>query len=521
MRRFEHPTNGKFWAVAVEGTRLRLRWGEIGTPGQALDRDCGSVASAHDKERAEIIRQQRLGYKEVQVPDVEIHAGERWLRRYETSASYLELQVDGRVVAQRRGFINEDKATGFEVHHHEDENEARDTITRILTRAAADGYKLVHEGEPMEWEPEGTALASAANPELEAQCRAAPEDAATYGVYADWLMQQNDPRGELAALQQRGAPIAEHLRTHRIALFGSGELFDALELTAWRHGFPLGATLKTSYDSELALADATREFLALPLAQFVEQLRFGLAHFESNNDWGPTMEAITSSARAGEIRSLQFDAYTYTDQEISWTAFGDFSAAWPKLPRLEELVIRSGAGGTLGTLDLPALNKFVRISGGLRADELRAITEAHWPALEHLEVWLGTAAYEGEASLELLFPILAGRDLPNLRHLGLANCELLDTLIPALAGSAILPRLRSLDLSKGTMGSVATAQLLAHAARFAHLAAIDLAENCLTDEECSRIRAALPQVAAGEQRGEREDGDEDHDDDGRYVAVGE
>jgi hypothetical protein len=279
--------------------------------------------------------------------------------------------------------------------------------------------------------------------------------------------------------------------------------------------------LKIGYDSELALADATREFLALPLAQFVEQLRFGLAHFESNNDWGPTLEAVTSSARASDIRSLRFDAYTYADQEISWTGFGDFSAAWPKLPRLEELVIRSGAGGTLGTLELPALKKFVRISGGLGAAELRAITAADWPALEHLEIWLGTAAYEGEASLELLFPILGGRGLTNVRHLGLVNCELVDTLIPALAGSAILPRLRTLDLSKGTMGSVATTELLAHAARFAHLSALDLTENCLTDEECSRIRAALPQVAAGEQRGEREDGDEDHDDDGRYVAVGE
>jgi hypothetical protein len=48
--------------------------------------------------------------------------------------------------------------------------------------------------------------------------------------------------------------------------------------------------------------------------------------------------------------------------------------------------------------------------------------------------------------------------------------------------------------------------------------AIDLTENCLTDDECGRIRAALPRVAVDAQRGEREDGDEDHDEDDRYVA---
>lgn len=520
MRRFEHP-NGKFWAVAVEGTRLRIRWGEIGTPGQAIDRECNFNAAARDKERTEIVRQQRLGYKEVAIPDVEIREGERWFRRYEGLGAYIELQIDGLAVAQRRGHTGEDKAPNFEVHHHRSEDEARDLISRILLRVAADGFKLVREGEPMEWEPEGTTLAAASNAELEAQCRAAPEDAATYAVYADWLMQQNDPRGELAALQQRGTPIAEHLRTNRIALFGSGELFDVVEITGWRHGFPLAATLKITYDSELALDAATHEFLALPLAQFVEEVRFGVAHFESNNDWTATMKAITRSPRAPELRSVRFDAFTYADQEISWTPIGDFSFAWPLLPKLEELAIRSGVGGELGKLVLPRLKKFVRISGGLSAAELQVICEAQWPVLEHLELWLGTHAYNGQASTDRLLPILEARGLPNVRHLGLVNSEIVDSLISALASSPILRQLRTLDLSKGTMGSVATARLVEHAPRYAHLTAIDLTENCLTDEECQRLRAALPQVAIENQRGDREDGDEDHDEDDRFVAVGE
>ncbi|HET9988553.1 MAG TPA: TIGR02996 domain-containing protein [Kofleriaceae bacterium] len=525
MRRFEHPS-GKFWAVDTDGSKLRVRWGATGTPGQQIDRECNTAKAAFAKEREQIERQLALGYVEVTDPklrNTDIAPGERWLRRFENTGYLLEIELDGAVLRQRRGPLGDDARLAFERHEHEDESVARDTAMRMITAAAGEGFRLISEHEPLDDddEQEGTPLAAAANPELEAQCRAAPDDAASWAVYADWLMQAGDPRGELAALVVRGAPTSEFIRANHIALYGSDDLWAAVEVTAWRHGFPLGVTIKVQIDDELQLVEATRELLAVPLAQFVEQLRFGLAGFESNNDWTPVMDVVTTSPRAGDIRSLRFDAYTYADQEISWTAFGDFSAAWAKLPALEELAIRSGIGGTLGKLVLPRLRRFTRISGGLSAAELQAICEAHWPLLESLELWLGTHAYNGQASVDRLLPILAARGLPELRHLALCNAEIVDTLIPELARSAVLKQLRTLDLSKGTMGSVATTRLVDEAAKFAHLEALDLSENCLTSEECSRIRAALPQCNLDDQRGDREDGDEDHDEDDRYVAIGE
>jgi len=525
VRRFEHPS-GKFWAIDTDGSKLRVRWGAIGTPGQQLDRECTTAKGAFTKEREQIERQLALGYIEVTDPKLrhtEIAPGERWVRRFENTAYLLEIELDGAAIRQRRGPLGDDARLKFERHEHEDEAVARDTAIRMITAAAADGFRLVSEREPFDDddEQEGTALATASNAELEAQCRAAPDDAATWAVYADWLMQQGDPRGELAALVVRGAPTGELIRANHLALFGSDDLWSAVEVTAWRHGFPLGVTIKVQMDDQLQLVDATRELLAVPFAQFVEQLRFGLAGFESNNDWTPVMDVVTSSPRAGDVRSLRFDAYGYQDQEISWTAFGDFTGAWAKLPALEELAIRSGIGGTLGKLVLPRLVRFTRISGGLSAAELQAICEAHWPKLASLELWLGTHAYNGQASVDRLLPVLAAHGLPELRHLGLCNAEILDTLIPELARSAVLKQLRTLDLAKGTMGSVATGRLVEEAARFAHLEAIDLSENCLTSEECTRIRAVLPQANLDDQRGEREDGDEDHDEDDRYVALGE
>ncbi|MEP6859930.1 MAG: TIGR02996 domain-containing protein [Deltaproteobacteria bacterium] len=525
MRRFEHPS-GKFWAIDTDGTKVRVRWGAIGTQGQALDRDCTTAKGAFTKERDQIARQLALGYIEVTDPKLrhtEILPGERWRRRFESTTHLLEIEIDGAVLRQRRGLLGDDARLTFERFEHEDESVARDTATRMITAAAAGGFRLVSEREPFDddEEQEGTMLASASNGELEAQCRAAPDDSPTWAVYADWLMQEGDPRGELAALVVKGAPSAEFIRANHIAFYGSDELWAAIEVTAWRHGFPLGVTIKVHMDDELQLVDATRELLAMPFAQFVERVAFGLAGFESNNDWTPVMDAVTSSPRAAELRSLRFDAYTSEDQEISWTAFGDFSAAWPRLAALEELVIRSGVGGTLGKLVLPRLQRFARISGGLSAAELQAICEAQWPQLEALELWLGTHAYNGQASVDRLLPILAAATLPKLRHLALCNGEIVDALIPELARSAVLKQLRTLDLSKGTMGSVATTRLVEEAAKFAHLEALDLSENCLTAEECTRIRAALPQCNLDDQRGDREDGDEDHDEDDRYVAVGE
>jgi hypothetical protein len=88
----------------------------------------------------------------------------------------------------------------------------------------------------------------------------------------------------------------------------------------------------------------------------------------------------------------------------------------------------------------------------------------------------------------------------------------------------ILPRLHSLDLSKGILARRGVAAFEEHAAAFRHLASIDLSENLLEHEEAARIRAVLDNVILTDQR-ERESEDyEEEEADGeitRYVAVGE
>lgn len=358
------------------------------------------------------------------------------------------------------------------------------------------------------------------NPALEAELVAARDPGAAKGaatVYADWLQQQGDVRGELASLFLAGQEDEARawLLANPTKLFGDldvkldNEVYDLV----WDHGFLRGASLRRKdIDSNTDLAELTKQFLALPVARLVTELRFGLAGYESDNDWTPALAAIVESQQAAQIRVLRFDDYTYEDSEISWTAFGDFSDHWQHLPALEDLRIRSGEGGTLGELNLPALKTFVRVSGGLGEDEIKSIIGATWPKLEHLEIWFGRKSYGAAGTVEHVAALLDGRVPKSLRHLGLVNCELAGDLIEPLAKSPVLAQLKTLDLSKGTLIDEHVDLFLKHADAFKHLDRIDLSDNLL-EERGGEIHARLAHAIVDRQR--------EDDPDYRYAALGE
>lgn len=523
MRRFEHPS-GKFWSIDEAQRTLTVRWGASGTAGQRRDINVLAGDGPRGKLRELVAKQLALGYVEVMnVADIvaTIREHVRWYRLFEAGdGRSIAVAIDGDHVYEWRDGsreYTERRGPNFAL--------AKDTVASIVEVAITQGMVLSDKSEPrVEADPDAKLVA---NPELEAQCRAAPDDPAPWAVYADWLMTQNDPRGEIAALRAQGKePDANALFAASAKhLLGDGdeyedvEVHDAVTITSWRHGFACGATIKVDSDSDLQLDEATRRFLTLPFATFIDELRFGLAGMESNNNWGPTIMAVTEAPHAEWMRVLRFDDFTYQDQEISWTGFGNFSEAWSKLPALEELRIRSGQGGILGTLDLPHLKKFVRVSGGLSVEEILSITSATWPELEHLEIWFGRGQYNGEGHAAHLTPIYAATGLPSLRHLGICNCEFSLAAIEGLLASPLLPQLRSLDLSSGIIAVRELEVLLANADKLGHLTSIDVSENYLDEPQVRQLQRALPNVVSTEQR--ELDQDEEDDDDYRYAALGE
>lgn len=435
------------------GSHVCLSWGEVDGGAKELEREQPSVADAETKVAELIAKQVDAGYVEIEAPaeTLDLHGIDRMLEI--TDAPVLTVEA----------------------------------IAPTLTFASS--------------------------PALELECWKAPDDPAPWSVYGDWLIARGDVRGELAALR-RARKEHDTLRlvaTHYNGLFGEHArvLRDSVQALRWRHGFPHRARLE-ALDHEttsLSIDRYVRGFLASPIAMFVDTLELGLASQRSGNDWGPALRAITSSAQAPWFRELAFDG------NPSKTKPG-YLTGWHALPRLERLRFRAGGDGALGTFELPALRTLRYESCGLPETQLASITKARWPSLEHLELWLGAAERGAIQSAAPLQPILDGSELPALRHLGLCNSDLVERLIPALAESAVLARLRTLDLSRGTL--VSATELVAAAAAFRHLDWISLEHNLLSDEQCARIEAVLPNARLANQR---YDGMDDPEDEfARYIA---
>jgi hypothetical protein len=433
-----------------------------------------------------------------------------------------DIIVDGLRVMAKFGHTN----TGTnETRYHERLGERFATHAEALARAEQLVEKRSrHYPEKTKTEEdvpggEATLAKAASNPELEAQliaARGTPNEAGAATVYADWLQTNGDIRGELASLFLAGKTDEANawIASHTTELFGDLDVKfdDEVYGLVWSHGFLAGASLKrSSIDSSTDLGALTKDLLALPVARLVTALRFGLAGFESDNDWGPAMAAIAEAPQAQQLRSLKFDDYDSEDCEISWVAFGDFSPHWESFPALEVLVIRSGEGGTLGDVALPNLKKLVRISGGLSSSEIAAILGAKTPKLEFLEIWTGSDNYGADATAETFTKFFNGGAPATLRHLGICNSMITHELIEPLAASKLLPQLRTLDLSQGVLQDGDVDLVIQHAAAFKHLEDLDLSENLL-EERGGEITGVLPNANVDGQRDPEED---------RYVALGE
>jgi predicted DNA-binding WGR domain protein len=465
-RRFEKPGGRTlFWEARLQDRFVCLIWGEVGGARKQLDRNCGTPAAAAAKFEELIAKQRADGYVEVEQP-----------------VAFDPREITNVLVAEMPPPSSEDE---------------RDA-------------------------PAPSVLAFASSPELELQCEQAPDDVAPWEIYGDWLISKGDLRGEIAALRRahKDRDANRMLAIHYDALFGAHarDLKDIVRDLEWKHGFVRHAVihLRDPDSSGMPFADYVRTFLASPIARFIDSLQLGLAG-QSRNNWGPTLRAIADSPQAPFLRVLRFDAEK--SYEVSWIALGDLDG-WTAFPHLEVLRFRAGGGGTLGTLALPALEIFEYESCGITKREIDTIAAAPWPKLERLVLWLGARDRDAIETVSPLRPILDGRQLPVLSHLGFPNSELIEDLIPMLAESPLLLQLRSLDLSKSTL--VSSVALVKHAAAFRHLDSISLEQNLLSDDHCEAIRAVLPNARLDDQRfDELENEGVAEDDLPRYVALWE
>ncbi|CAL9526024.1 hypothetical protein SUDANB121_03953 [Nocardiopsis dassonvillei] len=235
------------------------------------------------------------------------------------------------------------------------------------------------------------------------------------------------------------------------------------------------------------------------------------------DDPGPVRDALLACApRWTGLRSLFYADLTYHEYEASWLRNEDMAAVLAAFPHLERLGVRGTGDMSLAVEEHPALRSLTLQGGGLPAGLAGQVLASRYPALEHLELWLGMENYGGTTTPEDLAPLLNGEVHTGVRSLGLRNAEETDTWVRAVADSPVLERLEVLDLSEGTLTDEG-AQVLLDTPGFRGLERLDLHHHFMTEETEQRVREAFTAAGVGIDVSGRLKGGEDD----RYPLVGE
>ncbi|MEV6667632.1 STM4015 family protein [Streptomyces nigra] len=242
-----------------------------------------------------------------------------------------------------------------------------------------------------------------------------------------------------------------------------------------------------------------------------------------DSDPSDVVEALLAARdRLPALRALFLGDMVMEECEISWINQTDVAPLLAGFPALEEFGVRGGSGLGFTAVQHAALRRLVVETGGLPASVVRGVGASDLPALEHLDLWLGTPDYGGDSEAADLEPILSGARLPRLRHLALRNSEIQDAVAAAVAAAPVVARLEVLDLSMGVLTDEGAGALL-NGQPLTHLKKLDLHHHYLSKAFEEQVRQAL-EPAGVEVDLDRDDAEEETEEDGtvwRYVSVGE
>jgi hypothetical protein len=210
--------------------------------------------------------------------------------------------------------------------------------------------------------------------------------------------------------------------------------------------------LHIEWDAKEEFGTLVSQLAAHPNAAKVEALVIGSFFNEVLDSPGPAIDALIANAAAfASMKALYFGDVSTEHSEISWVECGNQAALANAFPNLELLHIRGAGNGVMTGLSLPKLRSLTIETGGLRPTVVRDVLAAPLPALEHLELWLGTPEYGGETTIGDLEPLLSGSVHPQLKYVGLRNSEMADEIAIAIAQSPRMATVVELDLSLGTL----------------------------------------------------------------------
>lgn len=269
------------------------------------------------------------------------------------------------------------------------------------------------------------------------------------------------------------------------------------------------------YGEEMSFAELFARFLANPAIEDVRAIVIGSWGEVGSGDTSEEVVRLLVGAR-GTLKNLCgifLGDLICEESEVSWIEQSDVSPLFTAYPNLEHFAVRGTNGLVLGErISLPKLRSLAVQTGGMPLAIFQQAVCGNFPQLERLELWLGEDNYGGEVRPEHLEKLLSGSLFPELRHLGLCDSDVQDDIAAAVAASELVKRIRSLDLSMGTLTDRGAEALLV-SPTVAALEHVDLHHHYLSVGIMAQLTAKLRSVDLSDAKGEAEKD--------RYVAVGE
>ena len=275
--------------------------------------------------------------------------------------------------------------------------------------------------------------------------------------------------------------------------------------------------LALDWDADLDFPELFSRFISNPASAQTPAIIIGQFHGDDPSTGSEEIVQLLVSAQSKlpKLRGIFIGDMVSEENEISWIVQSDVSPLLVTYPNLEHLRLRGSSELSLGGgLTHKNLKSLTIESGGLPPRLLAEVLGSQLPALESLELWLGTPSYGGDATVQDLQPLLSGNLFPALKNLGLRDSEIVDEIAVALRDAPILSRLNSLDLSLGTLSDEGGKALLANP-KLKALKSLDLHRHFLSKEMMSALKREFPSVNVDDPEGS------DTDKDDRYVAVSE
>ena len=544
---FSEGSSNKFWEVWCVGAELFTRYGKIGSDGQMIFKKLGSPAVAKQQLDKLVGEKTKKGYAEKggkpngkaaapgfdpqQPRYVDVPEGVVYLEGLERKKhTFWQAKLDKRTLHITTGEVGTEGKKSKKTFKDEwgGRHEMRSQADAMLKK----GFAYVLHGKP----PKQAAVA-AVNPQLEAAIVKDPTDDAL-AVYADWLQEQGDIRGELAALQAKPADkklskaAAKLLWDQRAYFYGPLAIWveekptrvATAVIAKWRAGWMdslrLGAS--ESYNRLTPAARRASELVALlprvASAKFLRELIITRPLYGDQFEFGSAVtEVIAMMPKLPTLRRLTIGEFEMEDSELSWSHLGSVAKLWKLASELEYVKLRAGSM-TLGTIALPNAREFYVETGGLDRASCKSIATAQWPKLETLSVWFGKDDYGCDCTVKDVQPILDAKGLGKLKHLGLKNSQFGSDIAAAMPKSKIHRQLETLDLSMSHITTETIEKLLPHKDAFAKLEHLDLS-RCLLDDKGQKLAKQLAKSVNLERQ--RDWADYADDPEYRYAGVGE